>query len=402
MSHGVSIPDEGLAVLPKGHLISKLPSVAFWVALLALLAGWFTSHDTTEWAFSYLTAFLYVASLSLGCLFFVIIQHAGRASWSVVVRRIAENYAALLGLMLLLFLPVWGERHELYHHWMSAHAHDDPILAGKAGYLNEGFWNIRAAIILGTWALMGFWFRRTSVIQDTMGGTKLTRSLERWSYRAIPVFALSLTAGAIDWGMSLDPHWFSTMWGVYYFAGSVVSGFALIAVTTVALLSSGLLREYINEEHLHDLGKLVFAFTVFWTYIAFSQYFLIWYANIPEETSWYHHRGGSWTGVGIILILCHFVLPFLFLLSRWRKRNLKTLALASVWMLFFHYIDLYYVVMPASPQGHHGLHFSVSDLLTVIGLLGVFLGTAAMLAPRAKLVPVKDPRLPESLSHVNF
>jgi len=403
MGHGVHIPAPEAADLPDGHIFTRVPNILFGTAVVALLGAWFTAHDGHQFAFSYLTAFLYALSLCLGSLFFVLIQHAGRAAWSVVVRRTAEHLAGVLPWMAILFIPIFLWRHDLYHHWMGAHAHDDPILAGKAAFLNEGFWIQRAALYFIAWAVMGWFLRRKSIQQDLVGGTKATYALERWSYRFIPIFAFTLTFAAFDWAMSLDPHWFSTMWGVYYFAGAVVSGFAIITVITIAQLRTGLVGEYVNIEHIHDLGKLVFAFTIFWTYIAFSQYFLIWYSNIPEETSWFHHRtGNSWETLGVILILCHFVLPFIFLLSRWRKRNWKTLLPAAIWMLCFHYLDLYYMVMPASPEGHHGLSLSVSDILCVIALTGVTIGVALINMRGNKLVPVQDPRLPEALAHVNF
>ena len=401
MGHHHEPPAESL-VIPDGHVWTKIPLLGAALAVLGIAGSWFTSHDSHEFAFSYLTAALYVLTLGLGCLFFVLIQHASRAGWSVTVRRTAETLASNLPWIMLLLLPIYFFRHDLYHHWMGAQAADDPILVGKSAFLNEGFWSARFAVYLVVWAFLGWWFHRTSVSQDESKAVGATYKLEKGAYLSIPVFAITITFAAMDWGMSLDPHWFSTMWGVYIFAGSIVSGFALMGLTTILMLRSGLLTGWVTIEHLHDLGKLTFAFTIFWTYIAFSQYFLIWYANLPEETMWYMHRGDSWETLGIMLMAGHFVIPFFFLMPRTMKRNPVTLALACTWMLCMHFLDLYYIVMPASPQGHHGFHLSVSDLLLWIGLVGVFVGLGAWKMRKSSLVAVGDPRLGESLAHVNF
>jgi hypothetical protein len=401
MGHHAEPPAESIQI-PAGHVWNKIPLVGLALAVVGLVGAWVTKHDSHQFAFSYLVAFFYVLTLTLGCLFFTIFQHATRAGWSVVVRRTAESIGAILPFIVLLFLPIYLARHDLYHHWMGAEAAKDPILVGKAGYLNEGFWTIRIGIYAVAWTVMSLFFYRTSVKQDDTREVKLTYRMEKGGYLAIPVFAFAITFSAFDWGMSLDPHWFSTMWGVYMFSGSIMSGFAVLCLVTVLMLRSNLLTGWVNVEHLHDLGKLMYGFTIFWTYIAFSQYFLIWYSNIPEETAWYVHRQGSWETVGILLMIGHFVLPFLLMMPRTVKRNPVMLAIGAVWMLIMQYVDLYYIVMPGSPQGHHGFHLAVSDILVWIGLVGIFIALAAWSMKRAKLVPVGDPRLGESLAHVNF
>lgn len=401
MGHHAEPPVESLQI-PDGHVFTKLPLLGFVLAVIGVGAAWVTKHDTHQFAFSYLVAFFYVLTLTLGCLFFTLFQHASRAGWSVVVRRTSETVGSLLPIVVLLFIPVYLARHDLYHHWMDAHALEDPIIEGKSAYLNEGFWTIRAVIFAVVWSFLGTFLYRWSVKQDDTREVGLTYRLEKFSYIGIPLFAFSITFAAFDWGMSLDPHWFSTMWGVYMFAGSIMSGFALLALISVLMLRSNLLTGWVNVEHLHDLGKLMYGFTIFWTYIAFSQYFLIWYSNIPEETMWYAHRQGSWETLGILLMVGHFVLPFLLLMPRTIKRNPVTLAVGAAWMLVMHFADLYYIVMPGSPQGHHGFHPAVSDFLIWIGLVGFFVAILALAMKRSKLVPVGDPRLSESLAHVNF
>ena len=372
------------------------------LGVISLGGAWFLADgDMGQFYFSYLIAFLMGLSLALGSLFFTLFQHAASAGWSVVVRRMAENLMAPLPIFLVLFIPVWLGRHELYHWTHLDHVAHDPILKGKQAFLNENAFLMRAGVYFVLWTLMSWWFRSTSIRQDSEGGEALTRKMQSRSYVGIIFFALTISLAAIDWIMSLDPHWYSTMWGVYYFAGSIVSAFALLGVTLLVMRSKGLLGDVVNAEHYHDIGKLVFAFTVFWAYIGFSQYFLIWYANIPEETAFYSNRAGNtWEVLGAYLMVGHFGLPFLCLMGRTVKRIPWTLALGCCWVLLFHYLDLYYLVMPV----HHGagIHATLVDLLSVVGVLGLYLGTAAWFAGRASLIPKGDPRLPESLAFENF
>lgn len=384
------------------HPASKLPYVGLGLGVVALGAAFgLSGSDHTRYFFSYLTSFLFGLTIALGCLFFVLVQYAARAGWSVVIRRIPESFLYALPLFALLFVPVFLGRHELYHWTHSDVVDADAMLKQKQPYLNESGWTMRAGIYFVIWAAIGHLFARKSRAQDEEGGTAIHAFLQKMSYPSIMAFALSITFAAIDWNKSLDPHWFSTMWGVYQFAGAYLSAIATIILVSHFFLGTGLLRGVVTEEHRHDLGKLLFAFNVFWTYIAFGQYFLIWYGNMPEETMWYAHRmGNSWETVGIGLMIGHFVIPFFFLMSRHIKRNMATLAAGAVWLLLMHYMDLYYQVMPT--HDHHGVHFSLVDVLNLVGISGVLFGTAFWAMKRAPLVPPKDPRLSESLAFQNL
>jgi hypothetical protein len=350
--------------------------------------------------FSYLTAYMYGLSLALGGLFFVIIQFLVRAGWSVVVRRIAENVMGTLPLFAILFIPVAFGLQYTHGHWWNYEPGTDAILDGKLGYLNKGFFFLRAIVYLAVWVGLARVFLRTSVQQDESGDHEITRKLQKYSPVALILFALTLTFAAIDWMKSMDPHWYSTMWGVYYFAGCVVGIFATLAILVLWLQRDGYVRKVINTEHYHDIGKLLFGFVVFWTYIAFSQYFLQWYANIPEEQLWFYHRAhGGWDTVGKVIVVGHFFIPFFFLLPRAIKRNPKTLLLGAAWMLVIHYVDLFFVVMPVYTDH---FSFTVVDLLTLVGVVGLFLAAFTYLAARSELIPRKDPRLPESLGFENI
>ncbi|MEM6369679.1 MAG: quinol:cytochrome C oxidoreductase [Myxococcota bacterium] len=355
--------------------------------------------ELTRFSFSYLTAFMYGLSLALGGLFFVLVQFLARAGWSVVVRRIAENVMATLPLFGLLFIPVYLGLSSTHFHWWHFEGHD-PLLDHKAPYLDENFFILRAIFYIVVWVGLAFFFWRNSTAQDNSGEHDLTRRMQNLSPLGMILFALTTTFAAVDWMKSMDPHWFSTMFGVYYFAGCVVGIFATLSVLTIWLQSSGYVKTIINAEHYHDIGKLLFGFVVFWTYITFSQYFLIWYANIPEETLWYYHRTThGWENVGVAIMIGHFFIPFFFLLPRGIKRNPKTLILGALWLLGIHYLDLYYVVMPILDESPH---FTIVDPLCLVGIVCLFLGTFAFVAGRSDLVPVKDPRLPESLAFQNL
>ena len=401
MSHPVRATMPKELKVPDGHRWQKIPMIAGIVGLVGIAASvGLAMGELKQFYFSYVTAFMFWLSIALGGLFFVLIQHLVRAGWSVVVRRFAENAAGTLPVFVLLFIPIAIGYHDLYHHWVDAPA-DDVILQGKSGYLNVQFFFIRAAVYLLAWAFLGWYFLESSVGQDADGNHDTTRRLQARAAPALLVFALTLSFAAIDWVMSMDPHWYSTMWGVYYFAGSCLAIFAFLIVVVKRAQANGLLVETVNAEHFHDLGKFVFGFTVFWAYIAFSQFMLIWYANIPEETIWFMHRfEGSWYWIGVALVFGHFAFPFFFLMSRHVKRFRPAMMFGAVWQLVMHYVDLHWQIMPN--LHHHGAHPSLVDLFTVIGVGGIFLAAFAWHVNKHSLIPIKDPRLPESLAFENF
>lgn len=380
----------------------KLKGVLLGVGALGLAAsaaGAFGA-DREQFYFSYLAAFAFVATIGLGLFFFTILQHLVAARWSVVVRRISETAAGGLWVLALLFLPIAVGAHDIYHHWTEPHEHIKHLIEEKEPWLNLPWFYIRAAIYLVAWGLMGRYFYKTSLAQDQSGDSSLTLRMRKYAAPCVPVFALTLTFGFIDWLMTLSPEWYSTMFGVYIFAGAFVSSVATLIVSVRVLQSMGYLNGVVTIEHFHDLGKLLFAFTVFWTYISFCQYFLIWYANLPEETGFYIVRWvEGWRPVSLFIVVGHFVLPFLALISRHPKRTPAVLGLIAMWMIIMHYVDLYWVVMPTLHE--EGLHFHWLDLATVLGVGGIFFGLAAARLAKAPLVPVKDPFLHDSLEFSN-
>lgn len=383
-------------VRPPARFQSFAPrALGLGVAALSVSILWGQSHAAQLWH-SYLVAFVFHVTLALGALFFVLVQFVSRAGWSVGVRRLAEHAMGTLPVMALLGVPLAFGLSEVYP-WASPETvAADPLLQEKAVYLNPAFFLVRGGIFLGGWALLGWWFRRTSLRQDATGDDSITRKLQAASPAGLIFFGLSITFAAFDWIMSLDPHWYSTIFGVYLFSGAVVGGFALIILLGLAVKREGAMTRAMSEEHFHDLGKLLFGFVAFWAYIAFSQFMLIWYANIPEETVWYAHRlAHGWSMLTVSLAVGHFVLPFFFLLPRDVKRRPGTLFVAGAWLLLMHFVDIYWLVMPSlhpeGPMPH------LLDLLTLLGMGGVFWGSLCFLMRRTALVPLGDPRLQESL-----
>ncbi len=387
--------------IPPGHSWNRIPVFAGGAAVLGIVGCAILGlGNPKQFFFSWLVAFLFFLSLTLGALFFVLIQYAAQGGWGIVLRRIGETVFATIPVMALLFLPVALGLHDLYewsHHEAVEH---DALLQWKSPYLNTTFFMIRALLFFGIWSFLALVYYRGSRGQDTTGDPAVSARLRKFAGPGIIVMALTQTFASIDWIMSLTPHWYSTMFGVYFFAGSFIGFIALLSLFAVALRGAGLLESVISPEHLQDIGKLLFAFTVFWSYIAFSQFFLIWYANLPEETIWYKARmEGSWLSVSLFLMAGHFAAPFFYLMGRAVKRRNATLAVGGAWLLAMHYVDLYWQVMPTLHPA--GVSPSLLDFAALLAVGGCFVAAVSWLMRKQALVPIRDPRLSESLAFEN-
>ena len=381
--------------------------LAATVALLAFSAiGLFTSDEAAlHFKYSYLTCYTFYVSVSLGALFFVLTAHVTHARWSVVVRRLGEAIMMNFWLMLLLVVPILFWMDDLYIWADPQKVAGDTLLEQKRPFLNLKFFILRIVIYFAIWIGMGGFLYRRSLRQDETGDWKLVEAMRRMSAPGLILFAFTTTFFAFDLLMSLDAHWYSTIFGVYYFAGSFIAGLAVLILVCVAAMSTGVVGKAITAEHLHDLGKLLFAFVVFWAYISVSQLLLIWMANIPEETIWYIHRWeGGWKTYSWFLIYGHFVFPFFFLLSCHTKRNRLMISLGAVWMLIVHFLDLYWVVMPTlglQGEGGHGVPFSLIDPVLFLGMGCLFGLVLLWRLSKRPLVPVRDPYLADSIAFEN-
>jgi len=397
-SDNVRLGGEGSA------LFVKAAGVAVISLGIAGAMGASVGDDFRRFSHSYLVAFAVGLAVSAGFLYWVTLQHLVNSHWSVVLRRIAEVFAAnapvLFVLSLPIVLPVLGGQGLIYDWADHAKVEADHLLHHKAPYLNPTFFAIRIVFYFGFWTLLSRYYLKGSLRLDETGGAEIIPSMRRVAGPAMILFALTLTFAAVDFLMSVDAHWFSTIFGVYFFASCVICVHAVLTLSLIWLQGKGRLAKSVTVEHYHDVGKMLFAFTVFWAYVGFSQFMLIWYANVPEETAWFKERfAHGWGDVSWALLFGHFVFPFFGLLSRHIKRNKKTLAFFAVWMLAMVYLDMYWLVMP---NVNETPDFHLMDAFNVLGILSALVAGAAQRAKGINLLPTKDPRLARSLAFENI
>lgn len=367
---------------------------AMFIGFLGLAYGLFKAPDRL-WT-SYLVAFFYFSCLGLGGLFFISFNHAAKAGWSASIRRIAESFTSFLpamfigSLILILgfkYLYAWADPSQGYR-----------MTGGKALYLAPWFVILRL-VIFGIGCLI---FKKilvgNSIKQDQNGDHALTHKNVGYSIGFIAFFAIFFSLFSIDLLMSLLPSWYSTIFGIYTFAGMIQSTMAVLALMIIWLKNSKWVSGYITVEHQHDVGKFMKGFTIFWAYIAFSQFMLIWYANIPEETEYYLMRSHSgWLAISVALLVFRFAVPFLALLPRDAKRNDMNLAAVSVLVLIMQYVDIYWLVYPNFFDGVP--QFGFLEISIFVGFAGIFLKLLTGFMTKNNLVAVKDPRMHEALNH---
>ncbi len=376
--------------------VVKLGAALFAFGLILGVIGYLV--EPVRASFSYLVAFMFLVSIGVGSLFLIALEYITGAEWSTPFRRLTEFLASSVPLLIIFAIPLILSIHSLFHWSHTEVVSEDPILKGKAPYLNTSFFIIRVIVVFGIWSLFYYFLTKNSQKQDTTRDQKLTKKNIVLSGIFIPVFAITITIAAVDWLMSLEPRWFSTIFGVYFFAGSVWASLAALTLIVILLNERGYLSSRLNNDHYYSLGTLMFVFTCFWGYIAFSQYMLIWYANLPEENFWFLNRWeGGWEYFSILLILVHFIIPFGALLSYPAKTNPKRLKFMSVWILLSHYLDLYWLAMPNLKINGYGYVFSWLDFVFPIGILGLLILIFAMKAKKHNLIPVGDPKLQRGL-----
>ncbi len=374
--------DDRSQPLPEGSRFDRLQKTAYALvglgALMSLVALWL---DSERFAFGYLWGYTFIWAVALGSLFFVGLHHITHSVWSVVIRRIAEMFASLMPLILVLMIPLFifaffSTPFSLFPWTDMELVQGDHVLEQKLAYLNVPFFVVRGILFGGIWALFARFFVNNSLSQDNGEfAEQKTLRMRKWSTVFMPVFALTITFASFDWLMSLEPHWFSTIYGVYVFSGVAATGLAAITIAVVWLRSVGLLdTSVVRADHLYNLGALLFTFTCFWAYIAFSQFMLIWYASIPEETVYYIHRmHPGWLEVTVVLAFVRFIVPFFLLLSRPAKMDPRRLLLVSVLVLIGQLLDLYWLIMPALHRAVPRLGWQeVGPVVLLVGLIVLF------------------------------
>ena len=378
--------------------LRTLFSIFIFIGFIIFSAGLLIDKDRAWHAF--LTASLFVLFLSLGGVFFTAVQHASKAGWSVNIRRFMEGFGVYLPLGCLLSLALLFSGDSLYSWFDKETVANDPLLQHKSAYLNCSFFLIRLLVFSGIWIFFSQKLIRFSLRQDQTGEEKITEKSLSYSVAFLLLMALSFSLFSFDVLMSLEPYWFSTMFGVYTFAGLFQSFIAALILLIIYFRKTGIVdKKLVNENHLHDLGKFLLGCTIFWAYIAFSQFMLIWYANLPEEATYYLVRSERpWVWLSLALIFFKFIVPFLFLLPRWVKRDESALIFVSVLVLAAQYADLYWMVYPQ--LDHENIRFGLLELGLLLGFIGLFLYSLFHFFSRHPLVPVQDPRQKESSSHV--
>lgn len=378
--------------------LKTLLSIFIFIGSITFFAGLLINKDRV-WH-SFLTSSLFVLFLSLGGVFFTAIQHVSKAGWSVNIRRFMEGFGAYIPWACLFSLALLFSGDSLYSWFNKENVAKDYLLQHKSAYLNWTFFLIRLLLFYGIWIFFSRKLACLSLTQDKTGEEKLSNKSVSYSVAFLILFALSFSFFSFDVLMSLEPHWFSTIFGLYAFAGLFQSFIAGLILVIIYFRKTGVLDpKIVTVNHLHDLGKFLLGMTIFWAYIAFSQYMLVWYANLPEEALYYLHRSsGHWKWLSISLIFFKFIIPFLFLLPRWVKRDTASLIIVSTLILIAQYADIYWMVYPHLDPEH--IRFGLIEVGILLGFIGLFLFSIFRFFSSHSLVPVQDPRQKESSSHV--
>ena len=381
--------------------IASLQTKALGIGLVgvaASIAGYIA--DPVAFTGSYLLAFVYWISIPLGSLAFLMIHHLSGGGWGMPARRIFEAAARTLPFMAILGLPVLLGMHHIYSWTDAAKVAADPILQMKAPYLNIPFFLARYVFYFLIWTGLSYTLSGWSRTQDTSYEPGSERKFRLLSGPGILIHAIISTFAAVDWMMSLDPHWFSTIFGLLFLSQQGLASLGFLLLVMARLSKTAPLSRHVKPENIHDYGKLLLAFVMIWAYFSFSQFLIIWSANLPEEVPWYLHRlHGGWQAVALGLIVFHFALPFLLLLSRDLKTHARRLAIVAALILAARFLDLLWLIAPNFPEGQHGVHVSWMDFAAPVAIGGLWMAGFVWQLKQRPLLPLHDPLLAEVLEH---
>ena len=385
-----------------GYIKKELPkSLSTWgyILLIVGIALSIVSYklDPARASFGYLAGYIFLLCIGIGALFLVSMEYAAGAVWSVPFRRVSELFASSVPFLLILLIPLFLSMKNLFV-WMNPEvvAHDK-VWQTRMNYLNVPFFIIRDVVIILIWWLFYHLIIRNSRKQDLSLDQNLTTTNIKLSVAFIPVFGFTISLFSFDWLMSMVPKWYSTIFGVYIFADAAWVGFAVVTLASVLLTEKGYLSTKIKKDHYYSLGTWMFAFTVFWAYIAFAQYMLQWYGNLPDEIIYYVHRWvGGWKYVSLFLVIAHFIVPFIILIPRSSKTNPKILIFASIWIIATQYLDSYWLVMPSMVNNGFTYSFRFTDFAFPIAAVGLIIVLFTTLAKKHNLLPIGDPKLKRS------
>ncbi|NJN15781.1 MAG: hypothetical protein HC822_05585 [Oscillochloris sp.] len=373
------------------------------VGIVLLAIGFFI--DPTQFAESYIFGFYFSMAFPIGCLGFLMLQHLTGGAWGVTARRMLEAGALAMPVMFLLSLPViatafnaWGLDHYIYH-WADpavvtpGGAEFDPIIAHKVPWLSPLWFTGRLLIYFALWSVLAYLLRSWSLAQDRGAGSEAMSSRMRMlSGIGVALFVISVTFFSFDVAMSLDAHWFSTIYGAHYMVNSGLTVLAFLLLVMTQIRNTSVFHDNVPIKPIHDIGKLMLAFTILWTYMSFGQYVIIWSGDVAEFTPWYVHRTeGGWLTVAMLLMAFAFFGPFFALLGRKPKRNLNYLAIVAVVILIMRVIDMAWIILPEFHETVLGIHWL--DFAAPIGVFGIWLALFAFNLQRAQLLPFNAPQM---------
>jgi hypothetical protein len=371
-------------------LVKRIQQRALIVGVIFMVifaVGFFLNSD--QFFHSYLFAFSFWAGISIGSLALLMLQHLTGGGWGLVIRRVLEAATRTLPLVGILFLPIVAGAHWIYQWANTEEMAKTAALAEKAKYLNVPFFTIRAAIYLAIWLALAFFLNRWSILQDQTADRRFTKRMQLLSGPGMVLFVFTVTFASIDWFMSLDPEWSSTIYGFIFVAAWSLSALAFVIAVMAVLSKHEPMNTVVAQLHFHDLGKLLLALVMLWSYFAFSQFLIIWSGNLPEEIRWYLPRTrGGWGVTALAVVILHFAFPFLFLLSRSLKRNAGKLVIVAGLVLVMRLFDLLWMIAPTFTGEH--FHISWMDLMAPIGIGGLWLAVFSWQLTKRPLIPIND------------
>ncbi len=378
------------ALIPELHQWQRRFLAAGAAGLVVSAAGGF--FERAQFFQSYLMAYMLCLGLTLGCLALGMVHQLSGGAWGVLLRRPIGAAARVLPVLTLLFLPIAAGMTHLYIWTHADVVARDEVLQHKHLYLNTPFFLVRAAVYFAVWNALSYFLSAWSLEQDRTGDRLLSRRMQRLSAAGLVAYGLTITFASFDWLMSIEPDWYSTIYGVLTIGGQGLAAMAFLILVIAWLSRRPPLDEVITAEHFHDAGNLTLAFVMLWAYFAFSQYLIIWAGDLPPEIAWYRHRlQNGWRAIGVALVLFHFAVPFLVLLSRRIKRQATTLAAVAAGLLAVRLLDLFWLI---APDFHGGVHVSWLDLLLPASLLLLWLGAFIRQLRGRAILPVHDPEFP--------
>jgi len=360
-------------------------------------AGFFVAGPTQFYR-SYLWSFIFIVALTIGPLAWLMLQYVTGGAWGLVIRRACEAATSTLPLVLVMFLPIVVGINNLYPWPHADKLAADELLRHKAPYLNVPFFLGRAALYFAGWMFLSWWFNRWSIKEDNEGHDVVHGKMSSMAGPGLLFFGFSATFMSLDWILSVDPKWFSTIFGMLFMVNQALTAMAFLITLMVLLSKYQPMSDVLTPRHLHDLGKFLLAMVMVWAYFSFSQFIIIWAGNLPEEIPWYLTRlNHGWQYVGLLLVVGHFALPFALLLSRDLKRNFKLLRNIAVFILFMRLVDLYWLVTPSFRHDAFGISFL--DFTIPVGLVGLWLAFFLTQLEKRPLMPKNAPHLEEVLEH---